>query len=150
MLNKVMLIGNLGRDPQLQITNEGAPVAKFSLAVNRAYKVNGEKREETEWFNIVTWRQLAETCEKYLHKGSKVYIEGRIQQRKYTDPEGVQRTVVDIIASDMKMLDAKGASGGSGSYAQSGSGSSSSYAAPNASGSTNDDFDPFLDSDDLP
>ncbi len=145
MLNKVMLIGNLGRDPEFQITSDGAPVAKFSLAVNRTYKANGEKKEETEWFNIVTWRQLAEICEKYLHKGSKVYIEGRIQQRKYTDREGIQRTVIDIVASDMKMLDSKGSSGGSGSYSQSSPGSG--YSAPSASG---DDFDPFLDSDDLP
>jgi single-strand DNA-binding protein len=141
MLNKIMLIGNLGRDPELQVTTEGTPFAKFSLAVNRSYSVRGEKKEETEWFNIVTWSKLAETCEKYLHKGSKVYIEGRLTQRKYTDKEGVQRTQVEVIASDMKMLDAKGASGGSGSYA--GSSSGSSYSAPS------DDFDPFLDSDEL-
>ncbi|HLX58231.1 MAG TPA: single-stranded DNA-binding protein [Ktedonobacteraceae bacterium] len=117
MLNKIMLIGNLGRDPELQVTSDGTPVTKFSLAVNRYTKTSsGERKEETEWFNIVAWRQLAEICEKYLHKGSKVYIEGRITQRKYTDREGMQRTAVDVIANDMKMLDSKSASSGSEGY----------------------------------
>jgi single-strand DNA-binding protein len=107
MLNKIMLIGNLGRDPELNVTAEGTPVTKFSLAVSRKTS-NGEK--ETEWFNIVAWRQLAEICERYLHKGSKVYIEGRLTQRKYTDKEGIQRTSVEVIANDMKMLDSKSAS----------------------------------------
>src|ERR1700730_15560833 len=105
MLNKIMLIGNLGKDPELQVTSEGTPITKFSLAVNRYSKTsNGEREKETEWFNIIAWRQLAEICEKYLHKGSKVYIEGRITQRKYTDREGIQRTAVDVIASNMRML----------------------------------------------
>ena len=123
MLNKIMLIGNLGKDPELNVTPDGTPVTKFSLAVNRRYKgANGEQKEETEWFNIVTWRQLAEICERYLHKGSKVYIEGRLTQRKYTDREGVQRTTVEVIANDMKMLDKK----------------------PEASLSEGSDLDPFL------
>jgi single-strand DNA-binding protein len=108
MLNKIMLIGNLGRDPELTVTSEGTPVTKFSLAVSRRYKgANGEQKEETEWFSVVAWRHLAEICEQYLHKGSKVYIEGRLSQRKYTDREGVQRTAVEVIASDMQMLDRK-------------------------------------------
>jgi len=108
MLNKIMLIGNLGKDPDLQVTSDGTPVTKFSLAVNRTYKsATGESKKETEWFTIVAWRQLAETCERYLHKGSKVYIEGRLTQRKYTDREGIQRTAVEVIASDMQMLDSK-------------------------------------------
>src|SRR6266699_6641706 len=108
MLNKIMLIGNLGRDPELQVTSDGTPFTRFSLAVSRTYKTNsGEKKEETEWFNIVAWRQLAEICERYLHKGSKVYIEGRLTQRKYTDREGVQRTSVEVIASDFQFLDSK-------------------------------------------
>jgi single-strand DNA-binding protein len=117
MLNKIMLIGNLGRDPELNVTSDGTPVTKFSLAVNRYTKTStGEKKEETEWFNIVAWRQLAEICERYLHKGSKVYIEGRLTQRKYTDREGTQRTAVEVIANDMRMLDTKAASSGSESY----------------------------------
>jgi len=117
MLNKVMLIGNLGRDPEMNYTPSGVAVTKFSLAVSRSYKVpaTGEKRDETEWFNIVAWNKLAETCSAWLHKGNKVYIEGRISQRKYTDREGVQRTAMDIIASDMEMLTPKSAQGGSGS-----------------------------------
>jgi single-strand DNA-binding protein len=126
MLNKIMLIGNLGRDPELNVTAEGTPVTKFSLAVNRTYKSHtGDKREETEWFNIVAWNKLAEICERYLHKGSKVYIEGRLTQRKYTDKEGTQRTSVEVIASDMKMLDSKSASGGSESFSVVGAGDSS-------------------------
>jgi single-strand DNA-binding protein len=138
MLNKILLIGNLGKDPELNVTSDGTAVTKFSLAVNRAYKAaNGEKREETEWFNIVTWSKLAEICERYLHKGSKVYIEGRLTQRKYTDREGTQRTAVEVIANDMKMLDSKSASSGSEGY---------------AAGSSDDRGDPFLPDlpDDLP
>ncbi len=109
-MNKIMLIGNLGRDPELNYTNTGVAFARFTLAVNRVTKNSaGERQEETEWFNIVAWRQLAETCSNYLHKGSKVFIEGRVQQRKYTDRNGVERTAVDVIASDMEMLTPKSA-----------------------------------------
>ena len=108
MLNKIMLIGNLGKDPDLQVTSDGTPFTRFSLAVNRKYKAKtGETKEETEWFNIVTWRQLAEICEKYLHKGSKVYIEGRLTLRKYTDKSGIERTSVEVNATDMEMLSPK-------------------------------------------
>ena len=125
MLNKIMLIGNLGRDPELNVTSDGTPVTKFSLAVSRNYTTSsGEKREETEWFNIVAWRQLAERCERYLHKGSKIYIEGSLRQRKYTDREGVQRTSVEVIANDMEMLTPKSASSGSESYSAVGAGDS--------------------------
>src|SRR2546427_11589865 len=113
MLNKIMLIGNVGKDPELQLTAEGTPFTRFSLAVNRSYtSSSGEKVEETEWFNIVVWRQLAEICERYLHKGSKVYLEGRLSQRKYTDREGVQRKSVEVIASDMEVLSPKAVSSG--------------------------------------
>jgi single-strand DNA-binding protein len=117
MLNKIMLIGNLGRDPELQVTPDGTPVTKFSLAVSRSYKSRtGEQKDETEWFNIVAWRQLAETCEKYLHKGSKVYVEGRLSQRKYTDREGAQRTSIDVTITEMEMLTPKSASSSSEGY----------------------------------
>ncbi len=123
-MNKIMLIGNLGRDPELQVTPDGTPVTKFSLAVNRVTKTSsGERKEETEWFNIVAWRQLAETCEKYLHKGSKVFVEGRLSQRKYTDREGIQRTSIDVTITDMEMLTPKSASSSSEGY---GAGSSDS------------------------
>src|SRR6266702_8096154 len=108
VLNKIMLIGNLGRDPELQVTSEGTPYTRFSLAVNRTYKsATGERKKETEWFQIVTWRNLAELCERYLHKGSKVYVEGRLTQRKYTDKNGIERTAVEVTATDVQFLDRK-------------------------------------------
>jgi single-strand DNA-binding protein len=125
MLNKIMLIGNLGRDPELQVTSDGTPFTRFSLAVSRNYTTkSGERREETEWFNIVAWRQLAETCERYLHKGSKVYIEGRVTQRKYTDKNGLERTSVDVTITEMEMLTPKSASSDSESYSAVGVGDS--------------------------
>jgi single-strand DNA-binding protein len=115
MLNKIMLIGNLGHDPDLQVTSDGTPYTRFSLAVNRVYKsATGERKEETEWFQIVAWRQIAEICERYLHKGSKVYIEGRLTQRKYLDKQSIQRTTVEVIATDMQMLDSKPVTGDEG------------------------------------
>jgi single-strand DNA-binding protein len=112
MLNKILLIGNLGRDPELSATPDGVLCTKFSLAVTRRYRSGGEPKEETEWFQIVTWRKLAEICEQYLHKGSKVFIEGRLKQRKYTDKTGIERTAVEVHARDMKMLSPKAESRG--------------------------------------
>jgi single-strand DNA-binding protein len=120
MLNKIMLIGNLGRDPELSYTPSGKAIAKFSLAVSRRRREaeSGEQREETQWFNVVAWERLAETCNNYLQKGSKVYIEGRMTSHKYTDKDGVERTAWDVTATDMEMLTPKGAggSGGGSSY----------------------------------
>lgn len=115
-MNKIILIGNLGRDPEMDYTPGGQARTKFTLAVNRRTKDrdSGERREETTWFNIVAWAQLAETCNNYLHKGSKVYIEGRMTSRKYTDKDGIERTVWDVTASEMEMLDPKGAGQGGG------------------------------------
>ncbi|HEX6122712.1 MAG TPA: single-stranded DNA-binding protein [Ktedonobacterales bacterium] len=116
MLNKIMLIGNLGRDPELSYTQNGKAITKFSLAVSRRRRdESGEQREETQWFNVVAWERLAETCNNYLQKGSKVYIEGRITSRKYTDKDGVERTTWEVTATDMEMLTPKGASGSGGS-----------------------------------
>ena len=123
MLNKIMLIGNLGKDPELSYTQNGKAIAKFSLAVNRRRRdESGESREETQWFNIVAWDRLAETCNNYLTKGSKVYIEGRMTSRKYTDKDGIERTVWDVVASEMEMLTPKGASGSGGSGGSGGAG----------------------------
>lgn len=115
-MNKIMLIGNLGRDPEMSYTASGQAMTKFSLAVSRRWKdsESGERREETTWFNIVAWRQLAETCNNYLHKGSKVFVEGRMTSRKYTDKDGVERTVWDVNLENMEMLDPKGQGGGQG------------------------------------
>jgi len=135
-MNKIMLIGNLGKDPEMNYTPSGIAVTKFSLAVNRNTKTaTGEKQEETEWFNIVAWRQLAETCNTYLHKGSKVYIEGRLSQRKYTDKNGIDRWMVEVIANEMQMLNPK----------PSQSGSSDQFLAGSA-----DDTDPLGDLGDHP
>ena len=114
MLNRIFLIGNLGRDPEMAYTPGGKALTKFSLAVSRIQrnKETSENQKETEWFNIVAWDQLAETCNNYLHKGSKVFIEGRIQSHKYTDKSGVERTAWEVIATDMQMLDPKRESSG--------------------------------------
>ena len=114
MLNKIMLIGNLGRDPEMSYTPSGKAITKFTMAVSRRTKdrESGERREETQWFNVVAWDQLAETINSYLHKGSKTYIEGRMTSRKYTDKEGQERTFWEVVAENMEMLDPKGAAPG--------------------------------------
>ncbi|HLY29964.1 MAG TPA: single-stranded DNA-binding protein, partial [Ktedonobacterales bacterium] len=106
MLNKIMLIGNLGRDPEMSYTQSGKAVTKFTMAVNRRRKnrETGAQEEETQWFNIVAWDNLAETCHTYLHKGSKIYLEGRMTSRKYTDKDGVERTAWEVVAEGMQML----------------------------------------------
>jgi len=104
-LNKVMIIGNLGRDPEMRYTPSGRPVTTFSVAVSRSWKSsNGEHRSETEWFKIVAWGKLAEICKEYLNKGQQVYIEGRLQTREWEDKEGQQRTTVEVVANEMTML----------------------------------------------
>jgi len=112
-LNKVILIGNLGRDPELSYTAGGVAVAKFSVATGERWKdQEGNMQERTEWHNIVAWRKLAEICGQYLKKGSKVYLEGKLQSRSWDDKNtGVKRYATDIVVDDMIMLDAKGQSG---------------------------------------
>lgn len=108
-VNKAILIGRLGKDPEVRRTTSGSPVARFSLATNEVWTdKNGEKQERTEWHNIVAWSKLAEICEQYLSKGKLVYIEGRIQTREYDDRDGNKRRITEIVASDMKMLGARG------------------------------------------
>ncbi len=115
-MNKIMLIGNLGRDPEMNYTPDGTAVTRFSLAVNRYTKAaTGERQEDTEWFNIVAWRQLAETCSRFLKKGQKVFIEGRLTTRKYTDRNGIERMAIDVIASDLEMLTPKDRQGSTSS-----------------------------------
>lgn len=113
MLNKIMIIGNLGRDVEMSYTPSGKAVSKFSVAVSRRRAgADGQRIEETTWFNIVAWEKLGETCNTYLHKGSKVYIEGRMTSRKYTDKDNVERTAWEVTATEMEMLDPKGAGAG--------------------------------------
>lgn len=109
-LNRVMLIGNLGKDPELRYTTSGVAVATFSLATNESWKdQDGNTQERTEWHNIVAWKKLAEICGEWLKKGKKVYIEGRIQTRSYDDKNtGTKKYVTEIVAENMIMLDSKG------------------------------------------
>jgi single-strand DNA-binding protein len=111
-LNKVMLIGNLGKDPELRYTTSGVAVATFSIATSESWKdQDGNLQERTEWHNIVVWRKLAEICGEWLKKGKRVYIEGRIQTRSYDDKNGVKKYVTEIVADDMIMLDGGGSAG---------------------------------------
>ena len=104
-LNKVMIIGNLGRDPEMRYTPSGRPVTTFSVATSRAWNTSeGEKHVETEWFNVVAWSNLAEICKQYLTKGQQVYIEGRLQTRHWDDQEGNKHTSVEIVANEMIIL----------------------------------------------
>jgi single-strand DNA-binding protein len=113
MINKVILIGNLGADPEMRHTQNGIPVTTFRIATSERWKgKDGQMQEQTEWHSIVAWDKLAETCGEYLHKGSKVYIEGRLQTRKWQDKDGHDRWTTEIVARDMKMLTPKGGSGG--------------------------------------
>ena len=105
-LNKVMIIGRLGRDPEMRYTPSGRPVTNFSVATSRSWNTSeGERRTETEWFNIVAWGNLAEICNQYLVKGQQVYVEGRLQSRSWEDNEGKRHTAVEIVANEMIMLD---------------------------------------------
>ena len=108
-VNKVILIGRLGKDPEVKYTGSGTPVAKFSLATDEVFKDrSGEQQKHTEWHNIVAWSKLAEICGQYLVKGKQVYIEGTIRSRQWEDQAGNKRTSHEIIARDMKMLGSKG------------------------------------------
>lgn len=104
-LNKVMIIGHLGRDPEMRYTPSGRPVTTFSVATSRAWNTsNGERHTETEWFNVVAWGNLAEICKQYLTKGQQVYVEGRLQSRQWEDKEGNKHSSVEVVANEMIML----------------------------------------------
>jgi single-strand DNA-binding protein len=116
-LSKAIIIGNLGRDPEMRYTPTGKPVTSFSVACSRTYTTaEGERREETEWFRISAWGKLAEISSQYLRKGSKVYVEGRLRTRQWEGQDGQKRTSVEIDATDLQMLDtkARGESGDTG------------------------------------
>ncbi len=112
-LNKVLLIGHLGKDPEMSYTASGVAIAKFSMATGERWKDDsGNLQEKTEWHNIVAWRKLAEICGQYLKKGSKVYIEGKLQTRSWDDKNtGVKRYATEIVADDLIMLDSRASSG---------------------------------------
>ena len=107
-LNKVMLIGNLGKDPEIRYTPDGSPVANFSLATSEFWTdKNGTRQQRTEWHNIVAWNRLAELSKRYLAKGRPVYVEGRIRTREWDDKDGNKRRTTEIIASQMVLLGAR-------------------------------------------
>ncbi len=140
-LNKVLLIGNLGKDPELSYTPSGVAVAKFSVATGERWKdQEGNMQERTEWHNIVAWRKLAEICGQYLKKGSKVYLEGRLQTRSWDDKNtGQKRYATEVVADDLIMLDSRG---GGASSAQSSDDSGFTADEPREAAKTDNDL-PF-------
>jgi single-strand DNA-binding protein len=104
-LNKILLIGRLGKDPEIRYTPDQTPVASFGLATSENWTdKNGTRQERTEWHNIVAWNKLADLCKRFLSKGQQVYIEGRVQTREYTDRDGNKRRITEVIASNMVLL----------------------------------------------
>jgi single-strand DNA-binding protein len=146
-LNKVMLIGNLGKDPEMRYTPAGVPVASFSMATSESWRdQDGNTQERTEWHNIVAWRKLAEICAEYLKKGKKVYIEGRIQTRSFDDKNtGQKRYMTEVIADNMIMLDGGGMRGGEGTQERSRNVDAPAQAQPEGTepGKSADDDLPF-------
>ena len=109
MVNKVIIIGNLGADPEVRYTQDGTATASFTVATTERWKgQDGQMKEATEWHRVVAWRRLAEICGEYLSKGSKVYVEGKLTTRRWTDSNGVERYTTEIVAREMKMLSGKG------------------------------------------
>jgi len=104
-LNKVQIIGHLGKEPEMRYTPSGKPVTTFTVAVSRSWNTgDGERHSETEWFNVVAWGNLAEICNTYLTKGQQVYVEGRLQTRRWEDKEGNKHSSVEVVANEMMML----------------------------------------------
>lgn len=150
-LNKVMLIGNLGKDPEMKYTPQGTAVTTFSMAVSRSRKSpDGQLIDETEWFRVVAWERLAETCNEFLRKGSKVYIEGRLQTRKWTAQDGQERQMVEVVANEMLLLDSRQQGGpqGGGGYSDEQRPAPVRQGGGGYSNSANDDSD--MDVDDIP
>lgn len=111
-LNKVLLIGNLGKDPEVRTTEQDVKVAQFPLATSESYKDrDGNKVENTEWHNIVAWRGLAEICEKYARKGSSLFVEGRLKTRSWEDRDGQRRYVTEVVAENIQLLGRRGDGG---------------------------------------
>ena len=109
---KIIVIGNLGRDPEMRYTPSGQSVTSFSIASNRRYTTGGEQRDETDWFNVSAWGRLADTCNQYLTKGQQVYVEGRLHLRSYQDRDGQTRWVNEITLTDMHLLARPSGTGG--------------------------------------
>jgi len=130
-VNKVILIGNIGSDPEVKYTASGVPVANFSLATTETWAdKNGQRQERTEWHRLVLWRKLAEIAGQYLKKGSKIYVEGKLQTRSWDDQSGQKRYTTEVVVNDMQMLDGRGDSG----YSAEASHAAASPAAAEAGG----------------
>ncbi len=145
-LNKVMIIGNLGRDPEVRMTPSGQKVANFSVAVTEKFKNrNGEQQEKTEWVNVVFWGRQAEICEQYLKKGAPIYVEGKLETQSWEDQNGQKKYKTEVRGLMMQMLGSKGQSSG-------GMGGGSSYSAPAAPAAPKENFSqvPTEIEDDLP
>jgi single-strand DNA-binding protein len=145
-VNKVILVGRLGKDPELKYTASGTPFCRFSMATDDVWndKSSGERQEKTEWHNIVTWDRLAEICNQYLTKGALVYIEGSLQTREWDDQEGNKRRTTEVRAREMVMLGSKGDGAGGGQRRAAGA------AAEGVSGSTTSPSTSTITDDDIP
>jgi|SRR6185437_10842486 len=148
-VNKVILVGRLGRDPETRFTGGGQAVANFTLATDSTYKDrSGERQKKTEWHRIVVWSKLAEICQQYLKKGSLIYIEGRLQTREWEDKSGQKRSTTEIVASEMRMLGSRseGAAAGAG-----GGGGASHAAEPDVMASDDTGgHEPNISDEDIP
>jgi single-strand DNA-binding protein len=128
MLNKVMIIGNLGADPELRTTTNGTGVCELRMATNESWfdKASNERKQRVEWHRVIVWGKSGENCAKYLSKGSKAFVEGRIQTREWNDKDGNKRYTTEIVANSVQFLSTKGSAGG-GSHAPSGGGGSQPF-----------------------
>jgi single-strand DNA-binding protein len=144
-VNKVILIGRLGKDPELKYTASGTPFCRFSMATDDTWndKASGERQEKTEWHNIVVWDRLAEICNQYLTKGKLIYIEGKLQTREWDDQDGNKRRTTEVVARDMVML------GGNPAGEGTGGGQRRAASAEGGSGSTSASTSTITD-DDIP
>ena len=146
-INKVILVGNLGKDPEIRYSASGAAIANITIATSDSWKdkQTGEKQERTEWHRVVFFNRLAEVVGEYLKKGSQVYVEGRLQTRKWQDKEGQDRYTTEIVASEMQMLGGRGAPAGDGQGSHGSSPAPSQPSAPQGNAGGFDNFD-----DDIP
>jgi len=153
-VNKVILVGRLGKDPETRYTSGGQAVCNFSMATDESFKdKSGERQKRTEWHRIVVWAKLAEIAQQYLKKGSQIYLEGRIQSREWTDKENQKRTSFEIIASDIKFLGSKSdsaGSGGSGYRSTSASAGSSGFDSGASAPAEHDQSGPEVTDEDIP
>ena len=152
-VNKVIIIGNVGADPELRYTPGGTAVANFNVATNESWTDNnGERQERTEWHRIVVWGRLAEICNQYLRKGSKIYVEGRLQTRSWEGQDGQKRYTTEVVAREMQMLDGRGdmESGGGGASNNYGNAAQPQKASGGGPSGPDSEPPPYASDDDLP